>query len=82
MAVGERATLEIRHDYAYGAAGLRGRVPPHATLRFDVELLSLGDEPPRFAWWTFANAPSPRMRPTSREERKSSSRGLFAIDFA
>ena len=46
MAVGERATLEVRHDYAYGAAGVRGRVPPHATLRFDVELLSLGDEPP------------------------------------
>ena len=36
-----RAARRVGVDYAYGAAGMRGRVPPHATLRFDVELLSL-----------------------------------------
>lgn len=40
MRVGEAARLEIRHDHGYGEAGLPGRIPPHAVLFFDVELLA------------------------------------------
>ena len=41
MSVGHRAKLTISPDYAYGATGHPGIIPPHATLVFDVELLKL-----------------------------------------
>ncbi|XP_011798781.1 PREDICTED: peptidyl-prolyl cis-trans isomerase FKBP1A isoform X2 [Mandrillus leucophaeus] len=41
MSVGQRAKLTISPDYAYGATGHPGIIPPHATLVFDVELLKL-----------------------------------------
>ncbi|TNM86727.1 FKBP prolyl isomerase 1Aa [Takifugu rubripes] len=41
MSVGERAKLTCSPDYAYGAKGHPGVIPPNATLIFDVELLSL-----------------------------------------
>ncbi|XP_031228078.1 peptidyl-prolyl cis-trans isomerase FKBP1A isoform X1 [Mastomys coucha] len=41
MSVGQRAKLIISSDYAYGATGHPGIIPPHATLVFDVELLKL-----------------------------------------
>lgn len=41
MSVGQRAKLTISPDYAYGAKGHPGIIPPHATLVFDVELLKL-----------------------------------------
>lgn len=41
MSVGQRAKLTCTSDYAYGAAGHPGIIPPHATLIFDVELLRL-----------------------------------------
>uniref|UniRef100_A0A8L2UIH3 peptidylprolyl isomerase n=2 Tax=Rattus norvegicus TaxID=10116 RepID=A0A8L2UIH3_RAT len=41
MSVGQRAKLIISPDYAYGATGHPGIIPPHATLVFDVELLKL-----------------------------------------
>ena len=40
MSVGEQATLECQPDFAYGAEGAGGVIPPNAVLKFDVELLS------------------------------------------
>lgn len=39
MHVGELAVLTCRADYAYGAQGSPPKIPPGATLRFEVELL-------------------------------------------
>uniref|UniRef100_A0A2K6GP65 peptidylprolyl isomerase n=1 Tax=Propithecus coquereli TaxID=379532 RepID=A0A2K6GP65_PROCO len=41
MSVGQKAKLTVSPDYAYGATGHPGIIPPHATLIFDVELLKL-----------------------------------------
>ncbi|XP_029468545.1 peptidyl-prolyl cis-trans isomerase FKBP1A [Rhinatrema bivittatum] len=41
MSVGQRAKLTCTPDFAYGAGGQPGIIPPNATLIFDVELLKL-----------------------------------------
>ncbi|XP_059836979.1 peptidyl-prolyl cis-trans isomerase FKBP1A-like [Hemitrygon akajei] len=41
MSVGQRAKLTCTPDYAYGASGHPGVIPPNATLMFDVELLGI-----------------------------------------
>lgn len=41
MSVGQVAKLTCTPDYAYGAAGAGGVIPPNATLFFEVELLGL-----------------------------------------
>lgn len=41
MSVGQRAKLICSPDFAYGARGHPGVIPPNATLTFDVELLKL-----------------------------------------
>ncbi|KAL2120399.1 hypothetical protein VTJ04DRAFT_4426 [Mycothermus thermophilus] len=38
MRVGEKATLDITSDYAYGERGFHGHIPPNADLIFDVHL--------------------------------------------
>lgn len=39
MKKGERRTLIVPYWLAYGPKGVRGKVPPQATLVFDIELL-------------------------------------------
>lgn len=41
MSIGQQAKLTCSPDYAYGAAGAGGVIPPNATLVFDVELLRI-----------------------------------------
>jgi FKBP-type peptidyl-prolyl cis-trans isomerase len=40
MKQGEKAVLTCPHDYAYGARGIPGVIPPMSTLIFEVELLA------------------------------------------
>jgi len=40
MKKGEQSLFKIHPDWAYGAAGAGGRVPPNAVLCFEIELLS------------------------------------------
>lgn len=40
MKVGELALLVCQPDYAYGKEGSPPKIPPNATLEFEVELLS------------------------------------------
>jgi len=41
LSVGEKATLTITPDYAYGADGYPPVIPPNSTLTFDVELMKI-----------------------------------------
>ncbi|XP_033644561.1 peptidyl-prolyl cis-trans isomerase FKBP1B-like [Asterias rubens] len=41
MSRGQRAKLTCSPDFAYGAQGHPGVIPPNATLIFDVELLGI-----------------------------------------
>ena len=41
MRVGERALLRLAPRYAYGAAGSPPKIPPNASLEFEVELLEV-----------------------------------------
>jgi len=41
MKLGEKATLDISSDYAYGERGFPGAIPENAALIFDVELKNI-----------------------------------------
>lgn len=40
MLKGEKAILQCKPEYAYGASGSPPTIPPDSTLKFEVELLS------------------------------------------
>jgi len=44
MKVGERAIITCPYNYAYGVRGSPPRIPPKATLVFDVELIKIMDK--------------------------------------
>jgi FK506-binding protein 1 len=44
MSLGEKAMLHITSDFGYGAEGAPGAIPPNADLKFEVELLAIGDK--------------------------------------
>ena len=41
LCVGEKRRMFIHPDWAYGARGVPGTIPPNSVLIFDVELLSI-----------------------------------------
>ncbi|KAK5122476.1 Fork head 1 [Meristemomyces frigidus] len=44
MSLGEKSTLTITGDYAYGDKGFPGLIPPNATLVFDVQLKGINSK--------------------------------------
>ena len=46
MRPGERALLRVESRWAYGGGGVGHRIPPNATLVYDVELVGWRDGPP------------------------------------
>ncbi|EMC91195.1 hypothetical protein BAUCODRAFT_39348 [Baudoinia panamericana UAMH 10762] len=44
MTLGEKSTLIITGDYAYGDRGFPGLIPPNATLVFDVQLKGINNK--------------------------------------
>ncbi|KAG0246386.1 hypothetical protein BGX31_002687 [Mortierella sp. GBA43] len=41
LSVGEKATLDITSDYAYGEEGADDDIPPNSDLIFEVELVAI-----------------------------------------
>merc|ERR1719217_128901 len=52
MHKGEKAELFCRADYAYGEQGSPPKIPGGATLKFEVELLSWGEDEAAARPWT------------------------------
>lgn len=41
MRVGDKRRLVVPPQLGYGSSGIRGTIPPNATLEFDVELVDV-----------------------------------------
>jgi len=41
MSLGEKGTIHVPAEMAYGSEGVRGKIPPNADLVFEVELLKI-----------------------------------------
>lgn len=41
MSLGEKGTIHVPAEMAYGAEGVQGKIPPNADLVFEVELLKI-----------------------------------------
>jgi len=44
LSLGQKATLQVRSDFAYKESGYRNVIPPNADLEFDIELLAINDK--------------------------------------
>lgn len=87
MQPGEKATLTCSPQYAYGAKGIPPMIPPSATLRFEVELLSFAAPEGRSGTFADDNPLSPRSpdairsayesKMAGREEKKEGVEGLI-----
>ncbi len=69
MKVGERAMLTCAPAYAYGASGSPPKIPPNATLKFDVELL--GFSPKKKDMWEMSVSEKLDEAETFKEEGTS-----------
>ena len=69
MKRGELCELVCRSEYAYGSAGSPPKIPPNATLVFEVEL---------FDWKGKYTELTPGLRPANERHRYKVTHGLGA----
>ena len=55
MAVGEKKTLVIPPELAYGEKGVPNRIPPSSTLIFDIILVNVTDDPQKMSTPSIVN---------------------------
>ena len=72
MRCGERAMFTLKPEYAYGDAGAGASIPPHSTLKFDIELLSF-DSNGR----TDISRMSPELKLAAAQEQKEKGNEFF-----
>ena len=77
MCVGEKRTLVISPEKAYGDEGAGGVIPPGAVLNFEVELVEISDEAPEIPNF-FTQVDTNQDGVLDREEVSSFFEGKFA----
>ena len=68
---GEKCVLACRSDYAYGASGSPPKIPPNATLLFEVELFK----------WTTKRKERGGMEPEARIAEAEKSKAAGTVEF-
>ena len=71
MKKGEKALFVLKPDYAYGSSGSPPKIPPNATLHFEIELLGISEEPP--SKWDY----TPEQRIEKAFQMKEEGNDLF-----